>query len=102
MARFLSNLDGSMGNLGAPVGRWQADAVDRIEATSKGTSTVKGWSLLGFRLRHFRQLRHLAHGGTKCHVAESGKVVGKYFLGLPLVALVGPMVSEVAGWLCGN
>jgi hypothetical protein len=43
----------------------------------------------------------LAHGDTNRHVAESGKVVGKYFgiLVLLLAASIGLMVGEVAGWL---
>ena len=64
-----------MGNLGTSVGQWQADAVDRIETTGERTSTVKRWSLLGFRLRHLEQLGHLAHGDTNRYVAENGEEV---------------------------
>jgi len=64
-----------MGNLGATVSRRQADAVDRIETTGERTSTVKRWSLLGFRLRHLGQLGHLAHGDTNRYVAENGEDV---------------------------
>ena len=101
MAYFLGSVDRSVGNLGASAGRRQTNAVDRIEATSEGTSIVKGRSVFGFRLRHLRQLGHLAHGDTNRHVAESGKVVGKYFgiLVLLLAASIGLMVGEVAGWL---